>query len=423
MLIVVHDLPDTIVYVHRRLSKRNMVLGSVPLFRGRGGTLRALLRIHVARFSAGGTGIGREPAPRPLRSDLGFESKDRSAARRRCNKFLGKSLGSDQPKPYLRNEREERNVLTQKINAAETMKHTSRPLPQFLTDDSRWDAVCRREPGAEGSVFYGVLTTGVYCRPACAARLPRRENVRFYATPAEAERAGFRPCKRCRPKEAALAERRAAQVAKICRLIEEADEPPRLDALARIAGMSRFHFHRAFKAVTGITPKAYADAHRGKRIREKLDKSATVTEAIYGAGFNSSGRFYEASADLLGMTPTQLRMGGSGAAIRFAVGETSLGAILVAASEKGVCAIQFGDDPDTLVRALQDRFPHADLLGGDTEFERLVAKVVGLIEAPGNGFDLPLDVRGTAFQQQVWQALRDIAPGSTATYAQIAKRI
>ncbi|HZD28886.1 MAG TPA: bifunctional DNA-binding transcriptional regulator/O6-methylguanine-DNA methyltransferase Ada, partial [Xanthobacteraceae bacterium] len=240
---------------------------------------------------------------------------------------------------------------------------------------------------------------------------------------AEAERAGFRPCKRCRPNARALAEAHATVVARACRLIEQAEEPPTLDDLARAAGMSRFHFHRVFKAVTGVTPKAYVTGDRAKRVREELAGSNTVTEAIYGAGFNSNGRFYAAASDLLGMTPTQFRSGGSGNVIRFAVGECSLGAILVAATAKGVCAIQFGDDPEALVRALQDRFPKAQLLGGDQAFERLVAKVVGFVEAPAQGLDLPLDIRGTAFQQRVWKAIRDIPAGATASYRDLAKRL
>jgi len=253
--------------------------------------------------------------------------------------------------------------------------------------------------------------------------LPRRENVAFHQTRADAERAGFRPCKRCRPNEPALADRHAVAVARACRRIEAAEEMPSLDTLAQAAGLGRFHFHRVFRAVTGLTPKAYANAHRGNRVRAELARRDTVTQAIYGAGFNSNGRFYAASSDLLGMTPTQFRAGGSGNIIRFAVGECSLGAILVAATEKGVCAIEFGDDPDTLVRALQDRFPNARLVGGDENFEQLVAKVVGFVEAPAHGLDLPLDIRGTAFQQRVWNAIRAIPAGSTASYAEIAKRI
>src|SRR5712692_11382105 len=213
---------------------------------------------------------------------------------------------------------------------------TDRTLATFAGDDERWKAVKRRDRDADGAFYYSVLTTGVYCRPTCAARLPRRENVGFHATCAEAERAGFRPCKRCRPNEAALAERQAAAVANACRLIEAAEEMPSLDALAQAAGLSRFHFHRVFKAATGVTPKAYADARRGRRVRAELAERDTVTEAIYGAGFNSNGRFYAAAPDLLGMTPKEFRGGGLGQVIRFAVGECSLGAILVAVTDRGV---------------------------------------------------------------------------------------
>jgi AraC family transcriptional regulator of adaptative response/methylated-DNA-[protein]-cysteine methyltransferase len=290
-------------------------------------------------------------------------------------------------------------------------------------DDGRWSAVRRRDRAADGTFVYSVRTTGVYCRPSCAARLPRRENVAFHETCADAERAGFRPCKRCRPNEPARADRQAAAVAAACRLIEEAEEVPSLDTLAQAADMSRFHFHRVFKAVTGVTPKAYAETHRGNRVRAELAARDTVTQAIYGAGFNSGSRFYAASSGLLGMTPTEFRAGGSGNVIRFAVGECSLGAILVAATDKGVCAIEFDDDPERLVRNLQDRFPNARLVGGDEAFEQLVAKVVGFVDAPARGLDLPLDIRGTAFQRRVWDAIRDIPAGSTASYAEIARRI
>jgi AraC family transcriptional regulator, regulatory protein of adaptative response / methylated-DNA-[protein]-cysteine methyltransferase len=297
------------------------------------------------------------------------------------------------------------------------------PVPRQSDDDARWWAIERRDRAADGTFVYSVRTTGIYCRPSCAARQPRRENVAFHASCVDAERAGFRPCKRCRPNEAPLAERQASAVANACRLIEEAEELPSLDTLAQAAGLSRFHFHRVFKAVTGVTPKVYADAHRGKRVRDELTRTDTVTEAIYGAGFNSNGRFYAASSDLLGMTPKEFRAGGRGNVIRFAVGECSFGAILVAATEKGVCAIEFGDDPDALVRGLEDRFPQAQLVGGDKAFEQLVAKVVGFVEAPAQGLDLPLDIRGTAFQRRVWNAIRAIPAGSTASYRDIARRI
>ena len=295
--------------------------------------------------------------------------------------------------------------------------------PSFVHDEERWTAVVCRDQHADGIFYYSVQTTGVYCRPSCAARRARRENVRFHATCAEAEQAGFRPCQRCRPHGLGLAEQRAAAVAQACRLIQDAEDMPNLDALATAAGMSRYHFHRVFKAITGVTPKAYAAAHRAQRVRDELVRTDTVTEAIYGAGFHSTGRFYATSSEVLGMTPTDFRSGGTGTVIHFAIGECSLGSILVAATGKGVCAILLGDDPEALVRDLQNRFPKAQLLGGDQDFEHLVAKVVGFVEAPALGLDLPLDVRGTAFQQRVWQALRAIPAGATASYTDIAQRL
>ena len=290
-------------------------------------------------------------------------------------------------------------------------------------DEERWRAVVEKDRNADGKFFYSVKTTGVYCRPSCPARSPRRENVAFYECREDAERAGFRPCKRCKPNGPGLAEQHAATVAAACRAIEAAEELPDLGALASSAGMSRFHFHRIFKAATGLTPRAYAAAHRSARMREVLPKRSTVTEAIYEAGFNSNGRFYANSSEMLGMKPRNYRSGGAGMTIHFAVGECSLGSILVAASDKGVCAIMMGDDPDLLTKDLQNRFPKANLIGGDRDFEATVAKVVGFVEAPKIGLNLPLDVRGTAFQQRVWQALREIPAGSTASYSEIAKRI
>ncbi len=289
--------------------------------------------------------------------------------------------------------------------------------------DPRWAAVAARDASADGRFFYSVRTTGVYCRPSCAARPARPENVAFHDTAADAERAGFRPCRRCRPDEAPLAERHAERIAALCRFIEEAGQAPTLDELAQRAGLSAWHLHRLFKRVTGLTPRAYAAARRAQRVRRGLDEAGSVTEAIYDAGYHASSRFYEESNQLLGMTPTAWRRGGGGLRIRFAVGQCSLGAILVAHSGRGVCAILIGDDPEALVRDLQDRFAQAQLVGGDAGFERLVAQVVGFVEAPRLGLDLPLDVRGTAFQQRVWQALRDIPAGQTASYGEIARRI
>lgn len=199
---------------------------------------------------------------------------------------------------------------------------------------------------------------------------------------------------------------------------------PKLEELAEQAGLSPHHFHRVFKGVTGLTPREYAVAHRDRRVREELDRRrGTITDAMYEAGFSSSGRFYEHVPQRLGMTPSEYRSGGANTEIRFAVGECSLGSILVAQSDRGVCAIWLGDDPDRLSRDLQDRFPRATLVGGDPAFEKTVATVIGFVERPALGLDLPLDVRGTAFQQRVWQALRRVPPGRTVTYAELARRI
>ena len=288
-------------------------------------------------------------------------------------------------------------------------------------DAVRWDAVQRRDSAFDGVFYYSVRTTGVFCRPSCAARTALRKNVAFHASCLDAEAAGFRPCLRCRPDLPPLAERQAAAVAKACALIDASDDTLDLDTLAAAGGMSKFHFHRIFKAHTGITPKAYAAARRAARVTQQLDSGVSVTDAIYGAGFNSSGRFYADTR--LGMTPTRYRQGGTGETIRFAIGACSLGAILVAATQQGICAILIGDDPDALARDLQDRFPRARLEGADADFDRTVATVVGFVEAPNIGLALPLDVRGTAFQQRVWEALRAIPAGVTVSYAELAARV
>ena len=290
--------------------------------------------------------------------------------------------------------------------------------------DPRWSCVVKRDATANGTFVYAVKTTGVYCRPSCSSRTARPKNVNFYASPADAEAAGYRACQRCHPKGQSLGEAVAAAVAEACRLIEQAEELPKLDDLAARLGMSPFYFHRRFKAVTGLTPKAYGAANRARKVRAELaDKEASVTSAIYSAGFNSNSRFYETADTILGMTPTAYKQGGKGADIRFAVGQCSLGAILVARSEKGICAITLGDDPEALVHDLQERFRNANLIGGDDAFEQIIAQVVGFVEAPKIGLDLPLDIRGTAFQQRVWQALREIPVGETVSYTDIARRI
>lgn len=289
--------------------------------------------------------------------------------------------------------------------------------------DRRWAAVRARDHQADGQFVYAVRTTGVYCRPSCGARPARPENVTFHDTPAAAREAGFRPCLRCRPDEPSLAAQQAAIVARLCRRLQAETPPPSLAQLAEDAQWSPFHLHRVFKRITGVTPKAYAAAHRSHRVQQVLTRSDTVTEAIYDAGYPSGGRFYADAPKLLGMTPTRWRAGGAGTELRFAVGQCALGAILVARSDIGLCAILLGDDPDALVRELQDRFPRARLVGGDAGFEQWMARVVGFVEAPAIGLDLPLDIRGTAFQQRVWQALQAVPPGETVSYAEIARRI
>jgi AraC family transcriptional regulator, regulatory protein of adaptative response / methylated-DNA-[protein]-cysteine methyltransferase len=304
-----------------------------------------------------------------------------------------------------------------------TSATTTKLATPSVADDPRWARIVARDRTAEGQFWYSVSTTGVYCRPSCPSRVANPGNVQLHDTLESARATGFRPCRRCNPEGPSIEGEHTALVAKACRLIEASEEGPSLENLAGALGRSASYFHRVFKAATGLTPKDYAVAHRAKKVRQGLASGNSVTAAIYDAGFNSSGRFYEKSTDMLGMTPSQYRAGGANEEIRFAVGATSLGAILVASSKKGVAAILLGDDPDKLVRNLQDRFPKARLIGADRDYEALVARVVGLVETPSIGLDLPLDVRGTAFQQRVWQALREIPVGETCSYVEIARRI
>jgi AraC family transcriptional regulator of adaptative response/methylated-DNA-[protein]-cysteine methyltransferase len=301
-------------------------------------------------------------------------------------------------------------------------KHQKRGDP-IVANDPRWARIVARDRTADGHLWYSVMTTGVYCRPSCPSRTANPKNVQLHDTVEEARATGYRPCKRCHPDGLSVDAENAAIVARACRLIEQSEEQPSLTDLAAAVDRSPGYFHRRFKAVTGLTPKNYAAAHRATKVRMGLESGNSITEAIYGAGFNSSGRFYEKSTGMLGMTPSQYRSGGANEEIRFAVGETSLGAILVASSKKGVASILLGNDPDRLVRELQDRFPKASLIGADRDYEALVARVVGFIEAPGLGLDLPLDVRGTAFQRRVWQALQEIPTGQTVSYTEIAQQI
>ena len=296
-------------------------------------------------------------------------------------------------------------------------------LPLPADEDNLWQAVIERDRTRDGTFYYAVASTGVYCKPSCPSRLARRNRVSFHATPAEAERAGFRPCKRCRPNEPASVSPDVARIAAACRLIEDAEAPPCLNELAAASGLSPHHFHRLFKKTLGLTPKAYAAAIRDQRLRHSLNTQHTITAAIHEAGFGSSSRFYEKSNETLGMTPQDYRRGGNQTSIRFAVGQCTLGAILVAATDKGIASITLGDDPEELVRYLQDQFPDANLIGDDNAFSSTVATVVAFVENPHIGLDLPLDIQGTAFQQRVWQALRHIPAGTTVTYTELAEHI
>jgi AraC family transcriptional regulator, regulatory protein of adaptative response / methylated-DNA-[protein]-cysteine methyltransferase len=304
-----------------------------------------------------------------------------------------------------------------------TPSKTRKPALPSVTDDPRWARIVARDKSADGHLWYSVATTGVYCRPSCHSRIANPKNVQLHNSLESARATGFRPCRRCNPEGRSIECENVALVAKVCRIIEGTEEEPSLLELADAIGRSPSYFHRVFKAATGLTPKEYAAAHRAKKLRQGLASGNTVTEAIYDAGFNSSGRFYEKSTDMLGMTPSQYRAGGTNEQIKFAVAQTSLGAILVASSAKGVASILLGDDPDELVRNLQDRFPKAHLVGADRNYEALVARIVGFVEAPRIGLDLPLDVRGTAFQQRVWQALQEIPVGEAVSYAEIARRV
>ncbi len=291
----------------------------------------------------------------------------------------------------------------------------------FPDDDARWRAVIERDGRADGAFYYAVKTTGVYCRPACSSRQPRRANVVFFASSADAEGAGFRACKRCGPRSIAARPPGHDAVLRACQLIEESAETPGLDELAGAVGLSPFYFHRLFKEVVGVTPKAYAAARRLRRLREGLDRGETVTRAIYGAGFGSGSRCYE--GDGLGMTPSDYRNGAAGLPIRYALAESYLGRVLVAATERCICSIELGDTPGELRAGLAARFSGATLAEGDADFAAMVRRVVAFLEAPGRGLDLPLDVRGTAFQRRVWEALRAIPAGSTASYGEVARRV
>lgn len=291
-----------------------------------------------------------------------------------------------------------------------------------VNDDTRWAVVTARDGRWDGVFVYAVRTTGVYCRPGCRSRLPHRKNVEFFSDPAAAAAAGYRPCRRCRPDKPSPEAERTALVTRACRRLEEAENPPTLRELAGEAGLSPYHFHRLFTATVGVTPKQYAIARRVERFQEGLAEGRSVTEAIYEAGFGSSGRAYAAAAPL-GMTPSTYKNGGATLEIRYALSRCPLGWVLVAATPRGVSAIALGDDPGTLVTELRERFPRAKLREADPEVAAWLERVVAMFERPDRTPELPLDIRGTVFQRRVWKALQEIPPGETASYAQIAASI
>jgi len=282
-------------------------------------------------------------------------------------------------------------------------------------DEMRWAAVLRRDRMMDGRFVTGVLSTGIYCRPSCAARHPKRGNVRFFANGEEARDFGLRPCLRCRPDQLAADE---AGIAQAIQLIETAEEQPTLEQLAEAAGYSPYHFHRLFRRATGVTPAAYVRAHRAKRAERALKESDTVTEALYDAGYAAPARFYADAPDRLGMTPSKWRDGGRGETIRWGVAETDLGPLLVAATARGICRVAFEAD-DTVLR---EHFPNATIERGGEALDALLADAVRFVTEPGRAMTLPLDVRGTAFQQAVWRELSRIPPGETLSYAALAAR-
>ncbi|MCW7546769.1 bifunctional DNA-binding transcriptional regulator/O6-methylguanine-DNA methyltransferase Ada [Photorhabdus sp. APURE] len=304
------------------------------------------------------------------------------------------------------------------------MKNDKHAQAKKILDDPRWQDILNKNPEPDIPFVYCVLTTGIYCRPSCSARFPKPENILFKDTWQEAEQSGFRACQRCRPNSASLDEQNIKRIVQACRLIETSEEYSNLKVLAAQIGLSEFHFHRLFKKQTSLTPKQYADLHKEKRLRHYLTESKdSVTHAIYNAGYGSSSRVYEKAENILGMLASQYKKGGKNHTIHFAIGTCRLGEILVAQTDKGICAISLGDDEEQLIHKLQDMFPEAELIGGDSNFENTIAYVIGFIEQPKPQFNLPLDIQGSAFQKQVWLALQKIPIGQTISYQKLAEYI
>jgi AraC family transcriptional regulator, regulatory protein of adaptative response / methylated-DNA-[protein]-cysteine methyltransferase len=289
--------------------------------------------------------------------------------------------------------------------------------------DLQWEGVLRKDASLDGQYLFAVKTTGIYCRPSCPSRTPKRSNVSFFTTSQEARTAGFRACLRCGPDGLSKREQQTQSILQACRMIDECEEKISLASLAAQVNLSTHHFHRVFKDVTGVTPQDYFKARQIAQIGQSLKSKSSVTQAIYDAGFSSSGRFYESSNAMLGMTPTAYKAGGAGEAIRVAIRTCSLGLVLIAATPRGICTIEFGDDEATLIARLNARFPNAVLLTTDPQFDDWLERVLSYIEAPNKALNLPLDIRGTVFQQQVWKALQDIPVGVTASYSEVAQKI
>lgn len=292
---------------------------------------------------------------------------------------------------------------------------------RFVSTDQKWNAVIRRDRTADGAFYYAVRTTGIYCRPGCSSRLPKYENIEYFSTVKEAENAGYRPCRRCNPDGKSIQDKHREIVLEACRLLEDSDSGKTLENLANRSGLSRYHFQRLFKEFVGVTPSQYGTAVRAKRFRQHLQDTTSVTEAIYAAGYSSSGRAYEKVRERLAMTPKTYSKGGAGMDIHYDIVRCFLGWLLVGATEHGVCSVEFGDDPGELAVLIKNRFPEARLYRAEPSFSKIIQEVIACIEQPARACTLPLDIQGTAFQHRVWKALGTIEPGTTKSYSEVAR--
>jgi len=289
--------------------------------------------------------------------------------------------------------------------------------------DEFWEALLNRDESVDGKFFYGVKTTGIYCRPGCASRLPKRENVHFFLSSDDAEKAGFRACKRCQPSTEIQKYPHQTAIINACLYLDNAETQPSLEELAKSTGLSTFYFQRLFKNAVGVSPKQYYMQKRLERIRDNLQHHERISDAIYDSGYGSNSQFYTHAPDTLGMRPSQYKNGGIGMNITFTIIQSYLGWVLIAATELGICAIDFGDSPEILEEKLSQRFPNAIITKGDTNLSNWATSILSFLNSPTQDLSLPLDVIGTAFQRQVWSALKDIPLGSTASYIEIAQKI